>query len=389
MKPNAKIILTAMAALIGILLLAQPKNDVYMAEAWEEQNPQDYTNSPAEYTATQVNQQPMKTVKTSRPTEGNEPIEMKKIVSPQTGKVLGYMPLPANWEISNGAIKGPGGLIARETPMRMYDSSQRQPMSAQQILRYELAQSIQNEGGKITNTFPIPGIMQYDANYSNQLYGSQNMQKSFDALGVDIVDANGNPSFLIVRQMAFSYGYGGNWGYLTHTLHCQPSAYKASRDAYIYGIANAQSNPQQIAEYNRNEAMKEQQSWASHNTRMRNNQAAFDAQQRSFTASSNAALDASMQTWRTNNEISDMSMDTWRNANASSDRMQDMTVNGIHEWENVYDPASDQSYKVESGYDRYFMNGQGEYFGTNDQFYQPAQDINLNGTWTEVKRRGN
>jgi hypothetical protein len=65
-----------------------------------------------------------------------------------------------------------------------------------------------------------------------------------------------------------------------------------------------------------------------------------------------------------------------------------MTVNGINGTENIYDPSANQTYNVESGYDRYFMNGQGEYFGTNDQFYEPGQDMNLIGEWTESQNGG-
>ncbi len=389
MKPNTKIIMTALVAFIAILLMAQPKNESYTDISFTEDYSPESNYGENSFNSQAENQQPMKTMKTSRPAEGSDKIEMKKIVNPQTGKVAGYMPLPTTWNIIDGAISGPNGIVAKEYAMKVFDSAQRRPMSAQQILRQELAPSIQKAGGKIQNTFPIPGIMKYDENYSNQLYGANQTQRSFDVIGVDLIDQNGKPNFIIIRQIAYSYGYGGTWGYMTHTLECQPSEYESARDAYIYGLVNAQNNPDQIADYNRNEAMKSEQSWAAHNTKMRNNQAAFDARNRAYTTSSNAALDASMERWRTNNEISDMSMNTWKSTNASSDRMQDMTVNGIHEWENVYNTNDNSTYKVDAGYDRYFMNGQGEYFGTNDQFYQPGQDVNLNGTWNEIERKEN
>ncbi len=390
MKTNTKIIIPVLAGLIGILLLARGSNETYNIDVPMENYTQEYQNQNEYDNSNQENQnRPMKKLANGGPARENGKVEMKKIVNPKTGDLMAYIPLPANWSISNAGITGPNGIIIKEYGAKMFDNAQRRPLSAQQILNQDLAPSIQQAGGKIVNTFPIPAIMKYDQNYSSKLYSSGDMQKTFDALGVDIVDPNGKPNFIIIRQGHYNYGYGGSWYYMTHTLECQSSVYDEAKQALIFGISNVQSNPDQIAAYNRNEVMKSEQSWAAHNTKMRNNQASFDARNRAYTASSNAALDASMDAWRTNNEISDMSQATWRNANASSDRMQDMEVNGIHEWENVYDPGNNTSYKVDSGYDRYFMNGQGEYFGTNDQFYHPGQDVNLNGTWNEVKRRGN
>lgn len=376
MNPGAKKLIAAAAFIVGAFAIYDGITDIAGEENYmEEYADNNFNENPYGDENQQRVEQSPKAKKVSMSSKRDPEIEMKKIIDPKTGKVVAYIPFPEDWKISTEAITGPNGIIGKEYQFKLFDSNQRRPMSATQILNQELAPSIKQAGGQIVRTFPLPGIMQHDENYARQLYGSDQMQKSFDVIGVDLLDPNGKPNFLIVRQQAYSYGYGGNWGYTTHTLECDPSVYESAKKAFVFGIANSQSNPEQIAEYNRNEELKSRNSWADHNRRMRDNQVRFDAYQSDYVT--------------TNNAINDMSMATWRNSNASSDRIQYSTVNGIHDQETIYDPANNTSYNVETGYDRYFMNGQGEYFGTNDQFYQPGSDLNLTGEWTESERRGN
>jgi len=46
--------------------------------------------------------------------------------------------------------------------------------------------------------------------------------------------------------------------------------------------------------------------------------------------------------------------------------------------QNVYNPNTGNTYKVESGYNQYYMNNSGEYIGTNDYNYDPNLDPGVN-----------
>src|SRR5690606_3500115 len=135
--------------------------------------------------------------------------------------------------------------------------------------------------------------------------------------------------------------------------------------------ANIQYNRQEIDAYNRAEAAKANQSWATHNQKMQNNQAAFDARQRTHQSSVDA--------WNKS------SMDAYNSRSASQDRMQDQTINSIYERENVTDPNNGQQYKVEGYSNQYWMNGQGEYIPSDNSLYNPNLDPEYNNqNWEEA-----
>ena len=123
--------------------------------------------------------------------------------------------------------------------------------------------------------------------------------------------------------------------------------------------------------YNRSEAEKAGRSWAQFNARMAQNQANFEASQRAHINKTNA--------------INDAIMSGWRERNAASDRMQEQRIDGIYERTNVVD-ESGQKYKVESGYNQYWMNNDGEYISTDKVDYNPNLDDNMNNQkWQELK----
>ena len=304
----------------------------------------------------------------------NPKIEMKPMVSPTTGQVTGYMPLPRNWKVTGGKITGPGNIEVQEYQFQKFDRNMRRVLSAKQVVEQIFAPEINGSGGRITNIYPLNDIARKDAQNSNQFYSEPGIRKSFDAVGVDAITPEGQACFLIIHQMSFDWGMGGMWGYFTHAMIGDKSQINDAKKALIYGLVNARADANFVNNSNRQMQAQSQQSWAAHNQRMRNNQAAFNASQSAY---------------QSNNDVSDIYHNMWKNQNASSDRMQEMSVRGIHETEIVTNPHYGQQYEVQSGYDRYFMNNSGQYFGTNDQFYQEGSDLYNNGQYQEAQRRGN
>ena len=67
------------------------------------------------------------------------------------------------------------------------------------------------------------------------------------------------------------------------------------------------------------------------------------------------------------------------------DNGQDMQVNSIHEQTEVTHPTSGESWTVDDGYNRYFLNDDQQYISTDDYFYNPNMDPNVdNQQWHEV-----
>ena len=107
-----------------------------------------------------------------------------------------------------------------------------------------------------------------------------------------------------------------------------------------------------------------QQNFNQHQQRMINNQ-------RNFEATQNAINDA-------NNAVNQSIMDNWNTYNQSTDYTQQQFTDYIRDEQNVYDPNTGNSYKVESGYNQYYINENGQYIGTNDYNYDPNQDPSIN-----------
>ncbi|HNR56280.1 MAG TPA: hypothetical protein PKJ19_14010, partial [Flavobacteriales bacterium] len=135
--------------------------------------------------------------------------------------------------------------------------------------------------------------------------------------------------------------------------------------ALVNSLASVRFDPAYFAAYAQSEQQKGNQSWAAHNQRMQQNQANFDRSQ---------AAHRDMV-----NSVNDAQMSTWRNNNASSDRMHDATIDMIRGEQNAYNPYTGQTGKVESGYQNYWVDQNGQYFGTNDVNYDP----NVNGQWVD------
>ena len=71
-------------------------------------------------------------------------------------------------------------------------------------------------------------------------------------------------------------------------------------------------------------------------------------------------------------------MASWRSQEAMRDAGHANAVDGVWERERVVDPSSGNQLEVDAGYKYYFTNGQGEWIGTNSEFFNPANDPDLN-----------
>lgn len=68
--------------------------------------------------------------------------------------------------------------------------------------------------------------------------------------------------------------------------------------------------------------------------------------------------------------------------------MHDKTIDSIRGEQSMRDPNTGQTYKVESGSDQYWKNDQGEYIKSDDKFYNPNRDPNVNKQdWNEMEEQ--
>jgi hypothetical protein len=296
------------------------------------------------------------------------------------------MPFPAAWKVTQNpkqgepTITGPNHIKVIDFPLQafLYTSD---PQMQQIYLRSgqklrplpDLKQLIQEDfvpwaagqGLEFVRQYEVPEVARIDQWYSDQLYQAMPTAIKVTAIGTEWKHTTtGNSFFLLVRLTARSGGGLQSWSYFSNGLQAEKDHFDKARKQFLFGVANARYQLQPIMDYNQAEAQRVGQSWAAHNERMARNQASFEASQRAFVNRSTAGHDALMKNWQARN--------------AADDRTHERFVDTITERTKVIDPSTGQQYKVDSGANHYWMNRDGQHFGTDNLNYDPNRDENMN-----------
>ena len=310
------------------------------------------------------------------------------------GTLLVEMPFPSTWMLMTNhkygepTIVGPNGIKIIDFPGQFYiytrDPRMQQTYraagqqlrampSVEQITQQEIAPWAAGQGLKFVRQYEIPEVSSVDQWHNDQLFKAMPMQVRVQAIGSEWVTEKGDQYFMVMHLSASDSGLLQNWFYNCTGLQARKPHFETARKQFIFGLANARYNLKSIMAYNQKEAEKAGKSWAAHNERMARNQANFEASQRAFVNRSTAAHDALMS--------------KWQERNAASDKAQEQFVDTITERTKVVEPSSGNRYKVESGYNHYWMNNDGKYLSTDKQDYDPNLDKTLNPQkWQELKK---
>ncbi len=326
---------------------------------------------------------------------GDGALEPKPVRDPSLGMVAQYLPLPRSWKITQGkkgmAIHGPHGLAvtfnapkhgmapsgdaAVDAANRQQGMSVRPAPTFANFLKSELKPWAQQQGWRFKASYALPAVARANAAYDKQLYKFFPTQDRFDSYGTDWVDGAGKPHFVGVALVTTRYEYGVQWRNSTVVLSAEPAYFEQAKAHLLQSFRDARANPRHIQTVNRRTKAESERSWAAHQRRLRNNQAAFDAQQRAHRASSQAMNDAIMGNWRAQQ--------------AASDRSHRRFVDQIREVETARDDKG-QRFEVESGATQYWMNEEGQYVPTDDPSYDPNADPNVNHeNWRQLEVEDN
>jgi hypothetical protein len=345
-------------------------------------NPQEGTNNESNYTQMQASPinnnhvQPIRATPASfRQSPTNGDIVMHPVKDAQTGMVTIQVPLPSNWKVSAQGWQGPAGEAVQEQTGETFNLIQRPIRSIDQVIQSIISPKMQQSGLQTGRIIDLPQVARHDQQFQSQLWSAMPAQKSYSAKGVEYQDRQGNRGMVVVHFTLSQSQYGSLSFYFLHVLQAPASRYETAKKHTLYALSNFQPNPQFIDQYNQREQQKSNASWATHNDKMRRNQQYFDSWNKTHV--------------NTMNEINDMSMKGWRDRNASSDRMQQMEVNAINGETTIQDPYNGNGVNVQDGYKYYYINQFGEYMGTNDEFYNPERDPNVNNLeWRKVENPG-
>lgn len=320
-----------------------------------------------------------------------ERLEMLPLYDPR-GVVAARIPVPASWEMNKArtagtpTFTGPNGLaiadFAPESFTYVTDPYLQQsyyqagvPMRSmpgvEQIIEQDLIPKWKQRGYTFVSYAEVPEVSKIDRWYTDQLYKAVPTQSENAAIGTEWKDENGHPYFLLMHLSVSTTAQMQNWYYFCTDLKVEPAHYEKAKKQLLFALANTRYALEPIAEYNRQEAEKAGRSWAAHNQRMAQNQAQFEAQQRAFINKSNAINDAIMSGWRAQNQ--------------ASDKAHEQFIDVITERTNVVNTETGKTYKVEAGYNNYWMNADGEYISTDQYNYNPNLDEHMNNqNWQQL-----
>ncbi len=310
------------------------------------------------------------------------------IHSPQYNMPMAQLDMPAHWKYEYDARSGNWGATGNDLVVKNYGyqgfmyamgemgyyyqqagGKMRQPIGPEEVLRQDLEPLLRKDGISLLGSADAPAIARADQQGMDGLVSFGQVRKTSRALATDW--KKGDRRYLaVIHWNAMESPDMVNWGYYVTVMETNTSAYDKERASAMNTLASVRYNPAYFAAYNQQEQQKAQQSWSSHNARMQQNQAAFDAQQRAYRENTNAINEAIMGTYRTQRD--------------ASDRGQDAFINTIRGEQNAIDPHTGEAIKIEHGHQQYWMNQHGEYYGTDDVMHDPNIGNTSPYDWQQV-----
>jgi len=298
---------------------------------------------------------------------GNSGTVMHPNHDSQTGMVSGYYPLPSSWKLTPQKWIGP---YNTEVLTRTSQGNQPTFQSIDQVIQQLYVSGLQSSGTRVNRIIDLPRIANNDARVYKQFWKYAPTQDNHAAKGIEITQASTGYKGIIIVHFLYSASQLGSFSYqYSHVLTTTSDKYEVVKNQLIYALENSKTNPQWIAQHNQREQMRASQSDMAFQQRMRANQRNFDASQEQY---------------RSGNSVSDIIHDGYMNRSRMQDEGHSKSINGISEQESMVNPYTGQNVLLDSGYKYYYMNQFGEYFGTNDEFYNPNSDQNLNMEYRRV-----
>ena len=290
-------------------------------------------------------------------------VSMRPVIDAKTGRPTFYLPLPNTWELTQKAWLGPNKTKVVYLNGQMTYPQQGGYSSIDQLIRQTFEPSFRQQNTRITKMYDLPKIARQKEAYFSHLWKAAPSRERFEVKGIELMDQNGERGLVILHFWTSVSQYTNYSAYDYYFMEAAADDFEQSKQELIYALANVQWDRQHIASYNNREQMKSQQSWAAHNQKMAQRQSTFNSFQ---------------QTQNTLNEVSDIYHNTWKNTNAMNNAGHQKTINGIYNQNTMVNPHNGQNVQVSHGYNQYYMNSNNEWIGTNDAFYNPQNDPNVN-----------
>jgi hypothetical protein len=294
-------------------------------------------------------------------------------VNPKTGQVESYIPLPAGWKVDYTTWTGPNGQSVKFLGSKIYSDMQKRFNSIDDLIQQEIKPQIYSNY-RVDRIIPLKEIAMKDATVTAKYFKLAPTNDLSQVSGIEATNMdNGDRAIMIVHFMSSQGSFGTNYMYWVHLLESKARDFEEAKAITINALSTYQENDQAIARHNQKEQSKLAANDRAFQGKMKNRWDNFDASQARA---------------KTYSDMMDSSHESYMDRSRASDYGQSRNVDAILGQETVNNPFDGREVNMESGYDNYYMNTWGEYIGTNDQFYDPNMDSNINNQeWRKVDPR--
>lgn len=337
-------------------------------------------------------------------TINNNTLEYNNIYDHSNGMVICQIPLPKNWNFNSKkdaefTVTAANNIKVAKTESQNYayanDSFSLQSLQKMQsqdliispveslsnILQNYVIPSAQSQGYTLINSYKLPNVSKFWNRFESGMLNTGS-KRHYNLLGTDWKDNNGNMSFIVFRQSIIQKGNFVYWTLQSTELEAPSAHFEAAKEAYIFGLANTRLN-MKWQQYKNNELLRN----------IRNNNAFWENATRQSRNAHNqrmAAIQARGNNSRTigdtYSDILDINHSGYLKRNDMNNSGQSRTINMIGERSTISSMATGERYNVEAGSKHYWVNTNGEYFGTDNSFYDPRIDERVNNTeWTQFE----
>lgn len=333
----------------------------------------------------------------------------------KTGIVVSQSDFPSDWEVMSRPlyeidpeiptfqyqIQGPSNLRIFNSPVKMNYSAQNpqygqqlqaygvknvRPMaSPETIIEYEIQPKMKTHNYAFKSNHALEDLERYFVQKAKQ----QSPQLQVSLKGTEWSDGHGGKAVSILyyitqQHVLYPQELVTVWFYSTDFLFADEDKFDEMLAKYVKSTIEQKENPNwknrvmQLQQQRQAvQHQQQQQSLANHRNRMAQRQASFNAHQQNMKGNSDA-MDAN------HNSFMNRNFGSSSNTSGYSGGQQGV-INMINEEETVTH-SNGTSYQVEAGGKDYWMDSQGNYVKSNDLFYNPNGDINLNNAeWQKVK----
>lgn len=257
-----------------------------------------------------------------------------------------------------------------------------------QLIQEDLTPVFAAKGYKVVDFIEMPEQAKPIQEFMNQLvdfYTIDNSKydKTVRFYGINLSNSQGKPAFASILLSVMENSGLQIWQYASTLLEVDAQTFDKAREQLLYSTANSKARPENIEKNNQMIMANNQRDMAAIQQSNANFQAKEAARWRQFNEHQRAHSE------RVNN-FYDNSMTNFRERMDAMDANQRSFINTIREEQDMLNPHTGESMKVEAGHENYWYNPyNNQVMPSDSSTYDPNLDPNVNQhDWQLLQKSG-